>query len=208
MRARGRWAVLGLVLAAGVSPPAGRAETPCFDLSQPVTKPLVEAPSGESTGDQGDSGTKTEGRAWARLRGRVAKPIARVLAMLQDHQLMRDPSIDELAVERRDRGPHLARLRVHSRVKPFLFVRVEWTDEWAYTLVEGTPEAPQKIVVAYQKIAGTSNIAHFCGNVVLRRLDAATTEVYQYEESKITGRSQREQAESLVSLLALLRTTP
>ena len=208
MSVRRRGVVLGLVLAAGGAPPAGRMETPCFDLSQPVTKSLVEAPVGASPGDQGDAGETQDGRVWARLRGRVAKPIERVLAMLQDHQLMRDPSIDDLTVERRERGPHLARLRVHSVVKPFLVGRVEWTDEWAYTLVAGTPEAPRTIVVAYQKIAGTRAIAHFCGNVVLRRLDAATTEVYQYEEAKITGRSPQEQAASLVSLLTLLRTTP
>ncbi len=208
MKAHGRWLVLGVVLTWVVSPPVGGAETPCFDLSQPVTKPLVEAPPGESPGDQIDSGTTNEGRVWARIRGRVAKPIERVLAMLQDHQLMRDPSIDELLVERQERGPHLARMRVHSVVKPFPLVRLEWTDEWAYTLVKGTPEAPQTIVIAYQKIDGTSAIAHFCGNLVLRRLDAATTEVYQYEEAKIIGWSQRKQAESLAELLALLRTAP
>jgi hypothetical protein len=84
MKARGRWLSLGLVLASVVSPTAGRADTPCFDPSQPVTQPLVEAPSGEGPGDQGDSGETEDGRVWGRLHGRVAKPIERDQAVGED----------------------------------------------------------------------------------------------------------------------------
>lgn len=195
-----------LVLGYGLTTPGtGRAEVPCFDLSQAVTSTLDEPVSEQGPDDRGKSGEKKDGRTWARLRGRVRRPIEQILAFLQDHRRFRDPRVDELEVQRLPPGPHLARTRVHSVVRPFPFVRVEWTDDWAYTLIEGTRESPQRVVVSYQKIEGTSHIAHSCGNLVLSRIDAANTEVYQYGEAKITGRSAEDHARSFAVFLERLR---
>jgi hypothetical protein len=194
--------VLGL---SSIGVKAAHADGPCFHLegvvSQPLEKELVAGP-----GDTQDSGKKGDGRVWARRTGKVGRPIERVLKFLLDPEHWKDPQVDELTVKRVAPGPNLAHLFVHSLVKPFPLVTVEWTDEWAYSLVGGTREAPEKVVISYQKVDGTSHITHFCGSMVLTKLDDTITEVFQYEESKITGRDEADQIEGLANLLKLLRT--
>jgi hypothetical protein len=84
-------------------------------------------------------------------------------------------------------------------------VRIEWVDEWAFSIVQGTVERPEKIVVVYQKREGTSHIAHFCGTLVLERLDDGSTDVAEYEESTITGKDTADVAKGIAWLLGLMR---
>jgi hypothetical protein len=87
----------------------------------------------------------------------------------------------------------------------FLKFKLEWTEAWGYTLVEGTPEAPLKIVISYQKIAGTPHIEHQCGSYVLWARDSATTDVALYEEVKAKRRSAEDTRDMHKGILATLR---
>jgi len=69
---------------------------------------------------------------------------------------------------------------------------VPWTEEWAYSLAEGTPAAPRRIVVSYQKVAGTTHIKRECGSYVLEARDDGTTDLAMYEEVKADRRSARD----------------
>ncbi|MFO0727874.1 MAG: hypothetical protein U1E65_29110 [Myxococcota bacterium] len=190
---------LTVLLLAVSAPPAGAQ---CFQLAAAVTKPLQPPPTQGSA----DSGERADGVVWARLRARVDRPIRAVLEVLRDPAKTPDPSLDALEVETLPSGPHLARLRLHSVVRPFPLVSVEWTEELAIDLLAGSPQEPEAVLLSYQKTAGTSHIEHLCGSTLLTRVDASHTEVYQYEESKITGRDVEDQAKSLSDFLSLLRT--
>src|SRR6185295_3486254 len=87
----------------------------------------------------------------------------------------------------------------------FVKVKVAWTEEWGYSLVEGTREAPRKIVVSYQKIAGTRHIEHQCGSYVLQAHDQATTDLSLYEEIKADRRSAEDTRDMHAGILRNLR---
>lgn len=152
-----------------------------------------------------DAGERPGGLVWARLVAKIDRPLAAVLAVLADPARTPDPSVDQLEVKRLSPGPHLWRLRLRSTVRPFPLVSVEWTEDLAYDVLAGSPKEPEAVLISYQKTEGTSHIAHLCGNTLLTRLDAEHTEIYQYEESKITGRDVADQAKSLADFLSLLR---
>ena len=66
-----------------------------------------------------------------------------------------------------------------------------WTEAWAFSLVEGTPQSPQRVVVSYQKVAGTGHIERECGSYVLQSREDGTTDLSLYEEVKAAGGSPR-----------------
>ncbi|MCC7382171.1 MAG: hypothetical protein IT384_10090 [Deltaproteobacteria bacterium] len=194
--------VLGL---SSLAPSAAAAEPLCFDFSRPVEAPLVPLPPTSSLEDLAASGSKRDGVVWGQVRGRVARPLARVMRLLQDYRRWRDERVDELVIDRRPADPHLARFRVQSTVRPFPFVTVEWVDEWVFSLLDGTPSAPRAVLVSHQKVEGTAHIDRHCGSLVLREVDGSTTEVLQYDEARITGRSAKDQVDGMSALLAFLR---
>lgn len=189
---------------------AARAQAagPCFDLSTRVTAPRRQSLALPADGsDASDAGRRGE-LVWAQRRGVVKRPIERLRAFLEDPRHFKDSKVDEMTLRPLPPGPLLTRYQVHSLVRPFPLVTVEWTDEWASTLIEGTRERPDTVVIAYQKVDGTSYIAHFCGTLVLKRIDDQTTDVAQDEEASITGRSHEDMQRGLAELVDTLRTLP
>lgn len=180
--------------------PAGGAAAQCFDLRAVVAAPLREPPAGRSA-----DGATQDGRVWASLVAELHRPITDVLRLLRDPARTPDPSVDELQVEALPPGPHLSYLRLRSVVRPFPLITVEWTEELAIDLLAGSAAAPEVVLISYQKTEGTSHIAHLCGSTLLTRLEPGRTRIYQYEESKITGRGRRDQATALANFLELLR---
>jgi hypothetical protein len=196
-----------VALALVVAGPALAGE-PCFDAnaqrSGPLQPSLALASDGRELSDAGQRGELV----WARRRGRVERPLETLRAFLEDPRHFKDDKVDEMTLRRLAPGPNLSHVSVHSRVRPFPFVTVEWTDEWTVSLLAGTEARPEKLLVSYQKVAGTSYIAHWCGDLVLTRVDDQTTDVAQYEEAKITGRSHEEMKQGLAGFLDTLRALP
>lgn len=204
-----RWLVLAICTLGLLPARAVRADKArCFDFSTKVVTPLKPALPAPAKGDAVDTGHRADGVIWARVRGTVAKAPARVLALLLNHETMRDPEIDEMQVKNRSSPDYLARHTVSYEVRPFPFVHVRWTEEWGYALAEAPDGTPATYVISYEKVEGTSYIAHFCGSIVLTRLGAAATDVYQYEEAKITRRNQEDQVNALANHLKKLRKAP
>lgn len=195
-----------LVLLSILCLPAFGEESPrCFDFNTKVTKPLgkmLPLKPGQDTSDLGDL---KDGVNWASLRGTVKKPIKKVLDLLLDHKTTASPRVDEMEVAKVESPNYLARHDVKFLIKPFLFVKVRWTEQWAYTLVDGTPADPKEVLVSYQKVEGTSHIEHLCGSVVLRKLGPNETDVYQYEEAKATQRSAKDTLKGNIGTLKTLR---
>jgi hypothetical protein len=86
---------------------------------------------------------------------------------------------------------HLVKIVVTLRAL-FLKMEIPWTEAWAYSLVDGTPEAPRRIVASYQKVAGTDHIKSQCGSYVLQAREDGTTDFSLYEEVKADRRSARD----------------
>lgn len=207
--ARTRASVLAALAVLAVLCGAPRdARARCFDFATRVVVPLKPPIAAAPRGDAYDAGEKADGLIWTRLRGPIAKPAARVLALLLDHEILRDPQIDDMEVKKRSSPNYVARHSVTYEVRPFPLVKVRWTEEWGYAVADGPSDAPTAWVVSYEKTEGTSHIQHFCGSIVIRRVSDAQTDIYQYEESKVDHHDQADQTKGMRNLLAKLRKLP
>jgi hypothetical protein len=184
---------------------------PCFDLRGTVVEPL-SAPIPLVPGhDSHVFGTYPSGVGWAAGRAVLDVPIEGVLARLLDHRNVKDMTKTTLTTTVVDRPEymafHLVDIEVTLRAL-FLKVAVPWTEAWAYRLVEGSPQAPRRIVVSYQKVAGTGHIKRQCGSYVLQARDDGTTDLSLYEEVKADRRRPEDTRNMHRGILRNLRRSP
>ena len=136
------------------------------------------------------------------VRGDAAKPVLEAIAALLDHNTTKSGRVDGMDVIELDDPRYLARHEVHFSIKPFPFVEVEWTEDWAYTLLEGTPSDPVRALISYEKIKGTSHIEHLCGSILVQKRGPRESDIFIYEEAKATGRSAEDTVKGLKGTLA------
>lgn len=167
----------------------------CFDLRVPILEPL-HAPIPLLDGrDNAAFATYPDGIDWAAARGVIREPIEVVYARLLDHRNVKDMTRTKLETQVLQR-PGLLEYHVVSIVVTvsvvFFKKEIAWSEEWGFSLAQGTPERPERIVASYQKLAGTNHLKHECGNYVLQRLADGSTDISLYEEVKATRRSARD----------------
>jgi hypothetical protein len=204
MRIQGFFRIILCALLAVVAV-SGAAFGNCFDFSKKVETPLREPQALEKGQDATAFGKYDNGTTWGKVRGTIDKPIDKVLQLLLDHNNTKSSRVHEMKVDKKEDPNYLARHTVYFKIKPFLFITVEWREDWGYALAAGTPADPSRIVISYQKIEGTSHIEHLCGNIVLNKLSSTQTDVYEYEEAKATQRSPEDTVNGLLGTLKTLR---
>ena len=199
-------AVLAATSVAAADLPAGT----CFDFSQKVVEPLAPGIPLVPGHDNHVFGTSPAGVGWASGRVVLDVPITTAYANLLDHRNFKDMTKTTIAttvVERADyMAFHLVKIVVTLRAL-FLKMELPWTEAWAYSLVEGTPEAPRRIVASYQKVAGTDHIKRQCGSYVLQAREDGTTDFSLYEEVKADRRSARDTRDMHRGIVRSLRAT-
>jgi len=181
---------------------------PCFDLALKVIDPLRPPIPRIEGRDNSAYGTYPNGIDWASGRALMAMPIKELYQRLLDHRNVKDMKKTTLTTTVIERPAYLAfhHVDVVVRVRAlFVKMKIAWTEEWAYSLVEGTPEAPRKIVVSYQKIGGARVIKHQCGSYVLQAIDQSTTDLSLYEETKADHRSAEDTRNMHAGILRNLR---
>jgi hypothetical protein len=198
----------GLALAL-LTGPAGEAGSACFDFSRPVVEPLRPPIALAEGRDNSAYGTYENGVAWAATRTVLPMPIRSAYAKVLDHRNEKDMRKTTLATKVLERPGFLqfdlVDVVVTLRVL-LVKVKVAWTEAWGYTLVEGTESEPRKIVVSYQKVAGTGHIQRQCGSYVLEARGAAT-DISMYEEIKASRRTARDTRDMHAGILENLRRT-
>ena len=181
-------------------------QNPCFDFNSKIVSALHE-PIPEVAGRVASkSGKLSSGVVWGAARSEVKRPLLDILKGFYDHNLTKSSRVDEMNVVELTNPNHLARHEVKFKIKPFPFILVQWTEQWAYTLAQGSAADPAVVVISYEKTEGTSYIQHLCGNVVLRKSGDKVTDVYLYEETKATQRDEKDTVASLVATLSKLKT--
>ena len=177
----------------------------CFDFKAKIIKPLHGESALKANDDVKDFGKADKNLTWALTRGEVKKPIQSVLSLLLNHNTTKSPRFHDLDVVTLQDSNYLSRHYVKFKIKPFLFITVEWEEEWGYALADGTPSEPKEIVISYEKVEGTSHIEHLCGSMVLRKLTASSTDVFMYEEAKATQRTATDTMNGVYGTLETLR---
>jgi hypothetical protein len=164
---------------------------PCFDFRGKVVEPLSTPIALVPGQDSHVFGTYPSGVGWAAGRAVIDMPIESVLARLLDHRNVKDMARTTLTTTVLDRPEYMAFHVVDIVVTLralFMKLSVPWTEAWAFSLVEGAPQAPRRIVVSYQKIAGSDHIQRECGSYVLQARDDGTTDLSVYDELKADRR--------------------
>jgi hypothetical protein len=182
------FAVFGLFASSGLAADIGG---PCFDLRGTVVTPLSTPIALLPGQDNHTFGSYPNGVGWAAGRAVLDVPIESVLARLLDHRNVKDMTKTTLTTTVVDRPEYLAFHLVDIVVTlKALFVKLAlpWTEAWAFSLVDGSPLSPRRIVVSYQKVAGTGHIERECGSYVLQARDDGTTDLSLYEEVKAVRR--------------------
>lgn len=90
-------------------------------------------------------------------------------------------------------------------IRPVFFITIEWDEDWAYSLVEGTEKDPATIIIYYQKIAGTSHLERLCGNIRLKKNSPTSTDLFLYEEFKASRWSGEDAVRNFLMVLKILR---
>lgn len=184
---------------------------PCFDLRGTVVEPLSPPIPLVPGRDNHVFGTYPSGVGWAAGRAVLDVPIESVLARLLDHRNVKDMTKTTLTTTVLDRPEymafHLVDVVVTLRAL-FLKLAVPWTEAWAFRLTEGAPLAPRRIVVSYQKVAGSGHIERQCGSYVLQARDDRTTDLSLYEEVKADRRSPEDTRNMHCGILKNLRRSP
>ena len=200
-----------LAAALGLGAPGGAAAepvSPCFDFRHQVVEPLKPPIPLLGGRDNHVYGTYPTGIDWASGRAVLAMPVDEAYARLLDHRNVKDMAKTTLRTTVLERPGYIAFHRVDVVVRlRFLLLKMDlpWTEEWAYSLTAGTPAAPRRIVVSYQKVAGTTHIKRQCGSYVLEERDDGTTDLSMYEEVKADRRSARDTSAMHRGILANLR---
>jgi hypothetical protein len=206
-----KWPVAGLVLPLlAPAGPVGAEEraTTCFDLEQKVDAPLRPPIPLLPGRDHSLHGTYPNGVHWASGRAVLEMPIRTAYERLLDHRNVKDMRKTTLSTTRVESPAYLERHLVEVVVTVRVLLRkvkVAWTEAWAYSLVEGTAEEPRRIVISYQKTAGTRHIRRLCGSYVLAARDDGTTDLALYDEVKASRRSAEDTRDMHAGILRNLR---
>jgi hypothetical protein len=187
--------LLTVVVGSGWAIDVARAEppeAPCFDFTRVIDEPLRPPLALVEGRDQAVFGTSPDGLDWGKGRAVLAMPLRVAYAKLLDHRHVKDMKKTTLQTTVRESSHYLQlhEVEVVVTVKVlFAKVKVGWTEEWGYRLVEGTAEEPRRIVISYQKIRGSRHLQHLCGSYVLAAREDGTTDLAFYEEVRASRRS-------------------
>ena len=186
-------AVVTLVLGGSVAD--AEPMPPCFNFDQPIVEPLRPPLPLLDKGGNSAFGNYPSGVVWASHRTVLDLPIETVYARLLDHRNVKDMSKTKLVTTGLDRPGYLQFdvVDVEVSLRALLVrMKIAWTEHWGYCLVEGTKDRPRKIVVSYQKAAGSRHIDRQCGSYVLQAREDGTTDLSLYEEVKAARRSAKD----------------
>jgi hypothetical protein len=198
-----------LTFALAAFPEAAGASRPCFDFTTTVVDPLHPPIPMIPGRDNSAFGTYRNGVHWAATRARVDMPITEVYAKLLDHRNHKNMKKTVLTTTEVERPGYLAFQRVDVVVTLralFVKVKIAWAEEWGFSLVAGTREAPRGILASYQKVDGTRSLKHQCGSYVLQALDDATADLSMYDEAIATRRSAEDTRNMQAGILKNIRS--
>lgn len=177
----------------------------CFDFARkieegPTNQKLVRFVDDSRTA----SGEFPSGIVWAAVKEHTPRTLTSIIDELASHESNKSRRISEMEVSELGDPNFMRHQKVHFVVSPFPLINISWTEDWAFTLLAGKPDRPERVLVAYEKTEGTSYIHHLCGAYDLRALPTGETSILLYEEAQATSRSREDTLNGLTATVAHL----
>jgi hypothetical protein len=157
------------------------ASTLCFNFQAGEVKPLAEPIAARQNMPVTSRG-KTGSTDWGAAREIIPKKPVEVYKWLLDHHNWKDTEKTKLKIVEEKRKGLAAFHKMDLTVRVVAFITISWSEEWAYKILDGTPENPKHFQVAYQKTAGTGHIRSLCG-FVEGKSSGEGTDLYFYEQA-------------------------
>jgi hypothetical protein len=136
-------------------------------------------------------------------------PLADLYRRLKDHRNLKDMKKTALTTTEVQRPGFLdfQRVDIVVTIRALFFkTKIAWTEEWGYTLLEGTPEAPRRILATSQKVAGTSHLKHQCASYLLQAIDETSADLAMYDEVLADRRDAEDTRNMQAGILESLRS--
>lgn len=186
-------------------PTLASASEKCFDYSKKLMEPLKQPLTLKSNGGDASLSGMKNGVQTGEVRGVVKMPTWQILKLFEDPYLTKNRK-NTVITKTVTKSPHYLWIRtMHLNVRPVFLVSVEWDEQWAVSLRQGTPDAPQSFIVYYQKIAGTSHVDRLCGNILVTAIDGQSSDVYLYEEVQSSHWSGEDAVRNFLMVLKIFR---
>ncbi|MBS1958220.1 MAG: hypothetical protein JST80_01985 [Bdellovibrionales bacterium] len=202
-------ALITLFAAANAKP--AKHSPPCFNFDQKIESTLIKPPA-ELAKDKDDYDFGRKARDASEVRydfgwvyGKVNRPVQKIYEQLIDPRTIRpDPDVG-IKTKINTPSHFLHRQEISIHIQPVFFLTLDWNETWAYSLLKGTKEKPESILVSYAKTTGTSHIRHFCGNILIQKITPEQSSVYAYEEIEADRRDAKDMLNGVKGTLATLR---
>lgn len=171
----------------------------CFSLDGQIRPVALAMPSGFTQNDfvNGVSG-KSGQKKWAALTATLPKTSEQMSEILKDLRILKNLGTSEVKSEKIDVKHAAWSLKVTTVIRPFLFVKVSWTELWAFY-----PASKDEAgLFIYQKTEGEAALRHYCGQMVMKNLAGNLMEFSIYEEVDSNYRSEKEILEGIRGTVA------
>ena len=207
---RAATAFLSALLALALASPRATAAPPgpCFDFTTTIVDPLRPPIPMIAGRDNSVFGTYGNGVDWSATRASVDMPITDLYAKLLDHRNHKDMTKSTLSTRAVERPGYLDFQYVDVVVTLralFFGVKIPWSEEWGFSLAEGTREAPRRIVASSQMVGGTTHLKHQCGSYVLQAEDDGRSDLSLYDEVIADRRSAKDTRDMQAGILENIR---
>lgn len=188
-----QFSMIAALLVTLALPACGKNEVTPFGASP--DKPLIDIDTGPSKRDPGgDRATNfcqkdangnypegvnlskgsTDDYQWGRGGGCLHRNIKDVWAASLNQPLMVWDGVDESTADLMPSPANVSRYYlVHYKVKNFITVR--WDMDWYHSVQLGSAAEPERILVNYKKVNGTSHISYWEGNFILEKVNEEVT---------------------------------
>jgi hypothetical protein len=202
----------------------GSSPTPYSGSFQPLEPNTAEWP--RDTKDQYPEtyqwiGATSREYAWGYLKAYTHAPLATVWGAFQDKDIITDrrqidewflqeSCLDDPAINNPDDPADFCNI-IHNTVHDI--ITVDYSMTWAHKITEGSPQAPKRIIIRYQKTWGSNVIPLYEGSIELEEIGDKVTSIswVQHLES-ISGDDSKRTKNYLIdvykSVLAFVHDEP
>jgi hypothetical protein len=122
--------------------------------------------------------TPSDGSAWAEGGGCIVRPIREVWATLNNLEVTKIDAADRFTYTRAiNPKPGFTHLYEITYYKSTIIGEIQWTIDWYHGVSKGTVDAPEEVVIQYDRVRGTSNIPVWHGGITLTKVNNSVTSI-------------------------------